>query len=224
VVEPFAWGAPLPPARITPLMPGGPTPVNEVPQAAAPVEPAPESESSNHQARLAALERDAFAKGYAAGERAGAEAGSTRAEAMLRRLAQTIEELGGLRTSMVHQTERQMVQLAVAVAKRIVGREIGLDADLVVAMARVALDRLGEGTPAVIRLNPEDLAAAGQTGWAGPHVTIVADPAVSRGGCLVESEFGFIDASVEAQFDQIAQAMLGHTGSSDRVVPIRRAS
>ncbi len=223
----FDWGAsPLAPASIATMLPGGPPPVRAVPRTGpvAVAEAAPEADPQGPQARFGAIERDAFAKGYAAGERAGAEAGSTRAEAMLRRLAQTIEELGTLRTSMVHQTERQMVQLAVAVARRVVGREIALDADLVVAMARVALDRLGEGTPAVVRLHPEDLEATGQTGWAGPHVTIVADAAVSRGGCLVESEFGFIDASVDAQFDQIAQAMLGDAAPSDRVVPIRRAS
>ncbi len=227
-VEQFDWGGALAPAKLVPMLPGGSASVrtmtgpHAVPEPVS--EPAPEADGG-HQARVAAIERDAFAKGYAAGERAGAEAGSTRAEAMLRRLAQTIEELGSLRTTMVRQTERQMVQLAVAVAKRIVGREIALDADLVIAMVRVALDRLGEGTPAVIRLNPEDLAAtSGQAKWGGSHVTVVADPAVSRGGCLVESEFGLIDASVDAQFDQIAQAMLGDVTPSDRVVPIRRAS
>src|SRR3954466_15821212 len=49
-----------------------------------------------------AIERDAFSKGYAQGERAGAEAAATRGDAMLRRLAQTIEELGGLRAELIH--------------------------------------------------------------------------------------------------------------------------
>ena len=65
---------------------------------------------AEHRERLAALEREAFTKGYAQGERAGLEAGGKRAEAMLRRVAQTLEELGGLRQSLVHETEREMVQ------------------------------------------------------------------------------------------------------------------
>src|SRR5262249_7369252 len=48
------------------------------------------------------IERDAFTKGYAQGERAGLEAAATRADAMLRRLGQTIEELGELRNEMIH--------------------------------------------------------------------------------------------------------------------------
>ena len=67
-----------------------------------------------HLPQLAALERDAFTKGYAQGERAGLEAGAKRAEAMLRRLAQTLEELAGLRDTMVRQTERELVQLSLA--------------------------------------------------------------------------------------------------------------
>ena len=45
---------------------------------------------------------------------------------------------------MIHQTERQMVQLALAVARRVVHREVSLDPDLLIAMARVALERLGD--------------------------------------------------------------------------------
>ena len=63
---------------------------------------------------------------------------------MLRRVAQTLEELGGLRKKMMQQTERQMVQLALALARRVVQREVSLDPELIAAMARVALERLGD--------------------------------------------------------------------------------
>jgi flagellar assembly protein FliH len=165
-----------------------------------------------HEVHLAALEREAFANGYAAGERAGLEAGNKRAEAMLRRLAQTLDELRSLRGAMVRQTEQQMVQLALAIAKRILRRETSIDQDLLVAMARVALERLGDSGAATIRLNPEDYAHTVQRHgdhWAGARVNVMADPSVSRGGCLVESDFGVVDAGVEAQFDQVARAFAG---------------
>ena len=88
------------------------------------------------QINFADLERDAFAKGFAQGERAGAEAAAKRGEAMLRRLTQTLEEITGLREQMIKQTEEQMVRLALAVARRVVHREVTLDRDLLVAMAR----------------------------------------------------------------------------------------
>ena len=165
-----------------------------------------------HQVHLAALEREAFASGYAAGERAGLEAGNKRAEAQLRRLAQTLDELRSLRGTMIRQTEQQMVQLALAIARRILHRETTVDQDLLVALARVALERLGDSGAATIRLNPEDYAQTVQRHgdhWAGSRVRVIADPGVSRGGCLVESDFGLVDASVEAQFEQVARAFSG---------------
>jgi flagellar assembly protein FliH len=180
--------------------------------AATPVEPKRQQpDSVELEAHLAALERDAFAKGYAQGERAGVEAGNRRGDAMVRRLGETLEELASLRQSLLHHSERQLVQLALALARRIVRREIAADEELVMALARVALDKLGEAGPATIRLHPEDFARAAARGaerWAAAHVSVVADPAVSRGGCLVESPFGFVDASIDAQFQELARALL----------------
>ncbi len=160
---------------------------------------------------LALVEREAFAQGFAQGERAGAEAAVARTDQVLRRLGQTIEELTVLRVEILQKTERQVVQLAVAMARRIVHREISLDADLVAAMARVALDRMGEVANATIRLHPDDYAAtAGASGHAGTGaVQVVADPAVRRGGCLVRSDFGLIDVSADAQIAELATALLG---------------
>lgn len=218
-LAPYDWGSPAPGDPVlrpflTPVAPP-PAPLAEAIAPVAEDEAATDEGeaplSAAQQSRLAALEREAFAKGYAQGERAGLEAGGTRAEAMLRRMAATLDELGTLRASMIHATEQQMVQLALAVARRILRREASVDQDLVIAMARVALDRLGERTPATVRLNPDDLAATGVTEGAlgGSHVTVLADAGLSRGQCRVESEFGLVDAGVEAQFEQVAQALVG---------------
>ena len=178
----------------------------------APPPPAPFAPSPEHLAQLAALERDAFTKGYAQGERAGLEAGGKRAEAMLRRLAQTLDELSRLRDNMVRQTERELVHLALAIARRVLQREVTVDPELTAALAHIALERLGGSAPATVRLHPDDydVVAAGQFApFGGRHVQVQRDTGVARGGCLVESEFGFIDASVDAQLDEIARAVLG---------------
>ena len=198
-VQRFEW---LGEAQAAPAAPAGPP--------APPQAPSVDEVRAAQQTHLDALEREAFANGYAAGERAGLEAGTKRAEAMLRRLAQTLDELKSLRGTMVRQTEQQMVQLALAIARKVLRREATIDQDLLVAMARVALERVGESGAATIRLNPEDYSQTVQRHGdhrAGSRVKVVADPGVSRGGCLVESEFGFVDASVDAQYDQVAQAM-----------------
>lgn len=197
-VQPFGWGG------ASPAPPSGPA------------EPwVQEPDCAPAEARLAALEREAFAKGYQQGERAGLEAGGMRADAMLRRLAQTLDQLGDLRRTMIRETEAQMVELALAIARRIVRREVALDQHLTLAMARLALERLGERTSATVRLHPDDLAAtaAGRSEWSGSHVTVVSDASVSRGGCRIESDFGSVDASIDAQFREVARALLIEEGT-----------
>jgi flagellar assembly protein FliH len=197
-----------------PVVKGGPAPVPAVAKQKA------ATEAVDLEAHRAAVERDAFAKGFAQGEKAGAEAAGKRGEVMLRRLTETLDELTTLRAQMIHQTEHQMVQLALAVARRVVQREISLDRDLLVAMARVALDRLGESAQVTVRLSPEDfevIITARNTDWAGTNVTVVADPRISRGGCRIESDLGAMDAGADAQIQEIARALLGdsadHTGA-----------
>lgn len=203
---PFVWSRTGP----APAVAQEPAPIYGAgPAAAEPTEPA--VDAAEILARRAALERDAFVKGYAQGERAGLEAGVKRTDAVLRRLGETIDELAGLRRQILHQSEQQLVQLALALARRIVRRELAADDELLGALARVALERLGEARPATIRLHPDDFArsTAGRLEqWAAAHVSVVADPTVNRGGCLVESPFGFVDASIEAQLQELAGALL----------------
>lgn len=229
IVESYDWGgvrgARASEAAASPATygaPGAPSPA-----ASSSSTPAAQATAQTAQQETAApsalMERDVFAMAYAQGERAGAEAAAVRGEAMLRRLGETLQELTTLRAEMIRRTERQMVQLALAVAKRIVQREISLDRGLLVGMARAALDRLGEQASAEIRLHPDDIAlvATQPSGEGLEQVRIVADPSVSRGGCRVHSDFGFMDVSAHSQFDELARALLDEEVAQPVAVPVR---
>ncbi len=195
--RPFGWST----ARLS---------ARAVPEGEPPVPAGDLAHDAGRESRLAAIEREAFTKGYEQGERAGAEAAATRAEAMLRRLARTIEELSDLRRTMIRSTEQEMVRLALAIARRIVRREVAADTTLVLSLARAALDRLGDRNAVTIRLHPDDCAAmrSQQAELGCAHVTVTPDAGVPRGGCRVETDFGFVDASLDAQLNEIAQALL----------------
>ncbi len=164
-------------------------------------------------AEPAEIERDAFTKGYAQGERAGAEAAASRADAMLRRLAQTLDQLQSLRAELIRRTEREVVELSLAIARKVLHREVALDHELMLAMARVALDRLADVATASIRLHPDDygvtVQARGSAAVISHGVQIVSDASVRRGGCIVTSEFGSIDVGISAQIDELTHALLG---------------
>lgn len=184
----------------------------------------PETVAAEHEAHLAGLEREAFAKGFAQGERAGGEATAQRGEAMLQRLTETLAELTHVRADMIRQTERQMVHLALAIARRILQREVSLDPDLLLAMARVALERLGDSATVSVRLHPEDYAAAGAArvaGFATSNVTVVADSRLSRGACRVESDMGLLDVGIDAQLHELGRALIGTDDPSQPTTVVR---
>ena len=169
--------------------------------------------------RLGAVERDAFAKGYAEGERGGQQAATQRNEAMLRRLVATIEEIASVRAGMMRKTERELVRLAVAMAERIVRREVDADAELLAGMARTAIDRLGQDVAATIHLNPEDHTAMMAARNGAPFdgsVQVVPDPMVGRGGCMVKSAFGTVDAGIDTQIREMSHALLGEDSDEEK--------
>jgi flagellar assembly protein FliH len=167
--------------------------------------------------RIQSIEREAFAKGYAEGERAGEHASAARIDAMIQRLVTTIDEVAALRTGMMRRAERELVRLALAMAERVVRREIDIDKELLVVMARVAVDRLGEHAVATIHMHPADCEAAlSRRDPAQPGaVEIVADANVPLGGCLVRSAFGTIDTGIDSQMRELSRALLGEDGEGE---------
>jgi flagellar assembly protein FliH len=178
----------------------------------------------NRQEHLAGLEREAFSQGYEQGEKAGLEAAKQRGDAMLRRLADTLAELGTARAEMIRQTERQIVELSLLVARKLVHREVRLDPEVLMAIVRASLERLGESAQVTVRLHPDEFEAteAARTATlAGSNVNVVADARVGRGGCRVESEMGMIDAGVDAQIQELTRSLLGEEQTAAEAVRVR---
>ena len=131
---------------------------------------------------------------------------------LAKKLASTLDDLVRVRDQMIRHTEKQMVQLALAVARRVVHREVTVDPTTMLTMMRVVLERVSDAARVSVRLNPADhqaVTAALADAPTSDQVTITADPRVPRGGCKVESEYGDIDAGVDAQIQEIARALLG---------------
>jgi flagellar biosynthesis/type III secretory pathway protein FliH len=177
--------------------------------------------------RILAAEREAHARGFAEGERQGSEAAVAQAHALSRRLTHAISDVETLRSETMRRTEREMVRLTIAMAHRILGNAIDADPERLVALAQAAIDRAGKTTDATVHLNPADhelLAAADLVtagdGAAGRRpdrlrgVTLVADSAVPRGGCVIRSPLGLINAGISTQIFEMSRLLLGEEPTS----------
>jgi flagellar assembly protein FliH len=203
VVDRFDWQAPVPAADAAPLFPRAPR-----------AQPVPLRELSLPSAtaeRVAAAEQKAYAAGLAEGRRAGEATASAQLASMSEQLTAAIEHIGRLRGGVLRQAERDLVRLAVAIAERIVRKEIALDPARLVTMASEAASRLGDRVAATLHLHPADHAAVSASGAIeriSGSLTVVSDPHVPPGGCLVRSAVGNVDAGVDAQMREIARALI----------------
>jgi flagellar assembly protein FliH len=158
------------------------------------------------QTQTAEIEREAREAGLAQARANIAEEISVAVEDLRQQLAHTLSELEPLYALIATRAERDLVKLALEIARKVVHREVATDPDIVLTLARVALERLHPRAVAKVRLHPEDLEYV----TARRHqlsntsaLEFVADASVGRGGCLIQSEHGDIDARLEEQFASI---------------------
>jgi flagellar biosynthesis/type III secretory pathway protein FliH len=112
--------------------------------------------------------------------------------------------------------EREAFRFALAVAGRILRREILLDDQVILRQVKEALHRVVGAETVSLRVHPADepllrdrrneLLASGE---GVREIMIEPDESVGRGGCIIESPSGNIDARIATQLAQIDTALFG---------------
>ncbi|HEX9593854.1 MAG TPA: FliH/SctL family protein [bacterium] len=106
------------------------------------------------------LAQQGFEEGFAAGERAGLEVGREKAVSYLNAIAETLGDLTELRRQIYREAHEELVALAVAVAERLVRRELTIDRSLLLERVQDFLTELDDPTSITLRMHPLDLAYA----------------------------------------------------------------
>lgn len=167
------------------------------------------------------IEQAAYCRGFRDGERSGFEkgeqAGAEAAERELRELKASlrgqIAELEGLRAQSLREAEAELLDLALAVARKVVQHELAARPDSVAVLLRRVLAGLAHASRVVVRMHPEDIrrlegleppppggAAVGERPRFEP------DSSVTPGGFRVETDLGDVDARVERRFQVVEEA------------------
>jgi flagellar assembly protein FliH len=104
----------------------------------------------------------------------------------------------------------RVVDLALSMARAIVGEAVALDPALLDRIYERSLAEIGELMPVLIRVHPDDRAASRIDDFARRRgVEVVDDPAVGRAGCRVEACGAAIDATVEAAVAALSRSLKG---------------
>jgi flagellar biosynthesis/type III secretory pathway protein FliH len=133
----------------------------------------------------------------------------------LRQWNTAVAEADNARDRHLAESEPEMIRIAVAIAQKIIGEELRLNPQAIVTMAAECLHGLGRERSLILRVPPEDAYRLRERitllrEAAGPHrsIEVIADPSMGSGGCLVESEYGVIDARLETQIRCMEEILL----------------
>ena len=195
-VEPFNWAS-----RRAPRLPD----VSPLFAAARPAQPA--SSDSGLEPGPESIE-GAYARGDAAGRAAATGELRAAADAGQAAFGRAIESLAAYRTRLRHDAQRDLVELALAIARRIVRRELTVDPEAIAGLARAALDRIDAGEVSRVRLHPAQAeAAAAYLARLSPGIEIVADRKLEPGPAVFETARGAFDAGFDTQIAEIERGL-----------------
>lgn len=162
---------------------------------------------------LAALEQQAREEGYAAGRAEGLAAAQQQLRERMAQLDALYDAAARPLLALDEQTGQELVRLATIVASRVTTRELQLSPDLIARAVREAAAALPAATRELrVHVHPQDLALLQELGAAESHWQLLADPALARGDCQLESERSRLDARVETRLAAIVDAVLGDDG------------
>jgi flagellar assembly protein FliH len=123
-------------------------------------------------------------------------------------------ELHEVKQQWISQWQAGVVRLAAAIAERVIRRELRQQPEITLSLVQEALD-LAAGSPNVrLHLNPDDYHVLGdqvqtmiEAVSSLGDAEVIADPAVTPGGCRVETRFGTIDQQIESQLQRIEEEL-----------------
>jgi len=125
--------------------------------------------------------------------------------------AAAIEKFAQERREYFLAAEREVVQLACSITRKILHRESSLDPLLLAGIVRVALEQISQATRITVRVNPRQVSDfrmffARQMQEKAPEV--VEDPALEPERCVLHTELGTTEIGPEIQLKEIEQGLL----------------
>lgn len=145
---------------------------------------------------------DELRRGYAEGESKG-----------LAKVTEKLLEFERIRERFYEGVEPEVIKLTMSITEKVIGKLAAENQELIKIVVRQALEKT-LGDRIVVRLNPEDHKTVMADGCdfresldRTKRLTFREDESISKGGCIVESEVGTIDAQLELQLDAIRKAL-----------------
>lgn len=162
-----------------------------------------------------AVEKEAYDKGFAAGKEAGFQEGQNELNRLTEQLHSIISRALDKRNEIIEETETQIINLVLLISKKVIKVISENQKNVVINNVVQALRKLKSRGEVVVRVNLADVNLASENVdnfmkmvQNVKSVTVVEDSSVDRGGCIIETDFGEIDARISSQLNEIEEKIV----------------
>lgn len=151
--------------------------------------------------------------GFREGEAHGESQAKAAIQPALDQMCRAVQSLADLKTRLRREAESDVVKLAIAIARRILHRELTVDPAAMQALVRIALEKLGRQEVYRVRVHSshEEAIRSCLSKMTTRKIEVLGDSTRESGSLVFETNRGKLDASVETQLEEIER------GLADRV-------
>jgi flagellar assembly protein FliH len=172
-----------------------------------------DEEEESPQDRLARIEKEAYEKGFEQGHKDGLDLEKRQIDEKGKQLDALLGELQGLKSQLYLEAEEELLKLSTEIAKKVLREEVKLDSRIIVHTIREAMTFLVDKSLMRIVVHPDDMEEvkkllpelAAKT--KGGQLELVEDHAIERGGCVLKTGFGRINATIDDQLWMLEKAL-----------------
>jgi flagellar assembly protein FliH len=167
------------------------------------------------------FKNDAYSKGYEAGREEGFKSGSAEVERLIDRIHTVLNKSIEKRVDIIDEAESQLIDLVLQISRKVIKVVSENQKNVVINNVVQALRKMKSRGDVAIKVNLADLEITTE------HtkdflrmvenvksITILEDSSVDKGGCIIETDFGQIDARISSQLKEIEEKILD-------IVPIK---
>ena len=154
-------------------------------------------------------------EGFEQGSQEGYEKGSAEVERLIERMHKILEAVMQRREEILQDTESQIVELVILMARKVIKILSENQKNVIMANTVAALRKVKTRGSVTLRVNIEDVKLT--TAHADEFIqhvenvqgiTVQEDSSVEKGGCIVETDFGAIDARISSQLTELENKIL----------------
>ncbi|MFW5710543.1 MAG: flagellar assembly protein FliH [Spirochaetia bacterium] len=167
------------------------------------------------ESEVSKIRQDAYNEGYKAGHEEGYNSGKPEVERLVEQLHHIIDRTLEKRAEIIEESETQLINLVLMITKKVVKVISENQKNVVINNVIQALRKLKSRGEVLIKVNLEDVELTTD------HVkdfmrmvdnvqsvTVVEDSTVDKGGCIIETDFGEIDARISSQLQEIEEKII----------------